>query len=792
MSIDPNNDMEINEHARFNEIFGIILSALSVFGFLSLFIPSRTGPVGIAINYGLTLSLGYGAFIVPLFVLGLGVSLLFNWKPSYPAMRFAGFIIIFIDLLIILDIIIPSEVLTTPASGGGVAGGFITTILLTAFGRLGTYVLMAAFFMIGTILLFDLPMAIIVSRVFIGAINLVKIMFIKIGSQVSNVKNLYKEMRDNLFPYSDLDLPPEAFRDDEEEDEGRPYQTDYGKEAAQETAAHKEELKKPAKKASRKPANSYAQKREEEPKRISLTEEDKKKGLPSVLMLDRSPRSTQSRRMMDKGDQRNDLEETFNNFGIKAKVLSVNKGPIITRYELQPAPGVKVSKILNLADDIALSLAAPDIRIEAPIPGKSAVGIEVPNKRSAMVTLREVLETDEFQEDKSCLSIGLGLDIAGNPVVGDLKKMLHVLIAGATGSGKSVCINGLICSLLFRATPEQLRLLIIDPKMVELTVYNGIPHLVTPVVTDAKKAAMALGWAVSEMERRYKLFSELHVRNIESYNEKVTRIHEEEEQKAKEKENEDKEEVEDENNEGKKGKGEEVDETASDSQSRKYERFPYLVVIIDELADLMMVAPGDVEDAICRLAQMARAAGIHLVIATQRPSADVITGIIKANIPSRIAFAVSSMTDSRIILDIGGAERLIGKGDMLYYPTGSSKPTRIQGAYISDKEVETLVQYVKEHAEDNGDAEVEITKAAETGSSQSQDELFEDAAKIVLNMEQASISMLQRKLRVGYARAARIVDELESTGLIGPHEGSKPRTVLLSEEEWKERQSQEG
>lgn len=432
------------------------------------------------------------------------------------------------------------------------------------------------------------------------------------------------------------------------------------------------------------------------------------------------------------------LEDTFESFGVKAKITQVHLGPAVTKYEVQPSVGVKVSKIVSLSDDIALALAAKDIRIEAPIPGKSAIGIEVANQNVAMVSLREVLENNPKNNPDEKLQIALGRDISGEAMMANLDKMPHLLVAGATGSGKSVCINGIITSILLRAKPHEVKMMMIDPKMVELNVYNGIPHLLAPVVTNPKKAAQALQKVVAEMERRYDLFSHTGTRNMQGYNDYVKKQNELNEEKQPE--------------------------------------LPFIVVIVDELADLMMVASNDVEDAITRLAQMARASGIHLIIATQRPSVDVITGVIKANIPSRIAFAVSSSIDSRTILDMGGAEKLLGRGDMLLLPVGSSKPTRIQGAFLSDAEVEDVVnyvisqqkaQYVEEMIPDDiPEVEGEVT-----------DELYHEAVELVVEMQTASVSMLQRKFRIGYNRAARLIDEMEQRGVVGPHEGSKPRRV---------------
>jgi len=437
------------------------------------------------------------------------------------------------------------------------------------------------------------------------------------------------------------------------------------------------------------------------------------------------------------------LEATLESFGVRAKVIEVVRGPAVTRYEIQPDIGVKVSRIVNLTDDIALALAAKDIRMEAPIPGKSAIGIEVPNNEVSIVTMREVMETALFQEAESKLSVAFGRDISGQTIIGNLAKMPHLLVAGATGSGKSVCINGIITSILYKAKPDEVKFLMVDPKMVELNVYNGIPHLLAPVVTDPKRASLALKKIVVEMEKRYELFSKSGTRNIEGYNKLM--------------------------------------------QENLPAVLPYIVVIVDELADLMMVAANDVEEAITRLAQMARAAGIHLIIATQRPSVDVITGVIKANIPSRIAFGVSSNVDSRTILDMAGAEKLLGRGDMLFLPMGSSKPIRVQGAYLTDQEVENIVDYVR----DQGQAVYDESLVPEIEESSSDpeeklDELYDQAVQIILEAKQASVSLLQRRMRVGYTRAARLIDSMEARGIIGPYEGSKPREVLLSMEQYQQ------
>ena len=457
------------------------------------------------------------------------------------------------------------------------------------------------------------------------------------------------------------------------------------------------------------------------------------------------------------------LQQTLNTFGVKVTITDISQGPSVTRYELQPEQGVKVSKIVGLADDIKLNLAATDIRIEAPIPGKAAIGIEVPNKENMMVALRDLLESKEFQEFPSKLAFAVGKDIAGKTVVADIAKMPHMLIAGATGSGKSVCINTLIMSILYKAHPDDVKLIMVDPKVVELSVYNGIPHLLIPVVTDPKKASAALHWGVSEMEDRYRRFADYNVRDLKGYNKKIESMPVPE--------------------------GQEVPK-----------KMPQIVIIVDELADLMMVCPGEVEESICRLAQLARAAGIHLIIATQRPSVDVITGLIKANMPSRVAFSVSSGVDSRTILDMNGAEKLLGKGDMLFYPQGYAKPARVQGAFVSDKEVSDVVDYLKNQSLGNiysnyaEDIEEKIKNIGTSGGSSSggsgggndRDEYFEEAARFIIDKDKASIGMLQRVLKIGFNRAARIMDQLCEYGVVGEEEGTKPRKVLMSMEQFEQ------
>lgn len=495
---------------------------------------------------------------------------------------------------------------------------------------------------------------------------------------------------------------------------------------------------------------------EENAQKTQFTENKTKQYvLPSPEYLNKSVKKADESAATELKQKADMLIETLKSFGVTASIIGIQRGPRVTRYEVKPAAGVKVSKITNLADDIALNLAAAGVRIEAPIPGKAAVGIELPNTNEDVVSIREIIESKEFKNAKSRLAFSVGKDIAGNVIIGDIAKMPHMIIAGTTGSGKSVCTNSIIMSILFRATPDEVKLILIDPKMVEFTTYNGIPHLLIPVVTDPRQAAGALNWSVQEMLRRYKLFSDNSVKDISSYNEMA--------------------------------------------DVKKIDRLPQIVIAIDEFADLMMAASKEVEDAVCRLAQMARAAGMHLIIATQRPTTDVITGLIKANIPSRIALTVQSQVDSRTILDTQGAEKLLGYGDMLYYPNGMQKPLRVQGCFCSTKEVETIVDFIKQQSDTEYNNEileaVENSIPAEKSADYSEptgngdDVLIEKAIDLAVDMGQVSTSALQRKLKLGFARAARIVDELEEMGVVGPSEGAKPRKVLMSKQQWAERRA---
>ncbi|EGO0604658.1 DNA translocase FtsK [Listeria monocytogenes] len=605
--------------------------------------------------------------------------------------------------------------------GGGMIGAAITSITYFLLDRLGTNLIAVLLIIYG----FSLVSGISIRQFFSKIAEFVRYLFTK-GKVATEKGKEVKAKRDKKKAEKIVDVESDEVIDVIEplqEEKTPPIISNFSSKVEQEKAPVEEKI---------------SQKEQDLEMFQQESFENEIYQLPPVDILAPAKVTDQSKEYDQIKVNAKKLEDTFESFGVKAKITQVHLGPAVTKYEVQPSVGVKVSKIVSLSDDIALALAAKDIRIEAPIPGKSAIGIEVANQNVAMVSLREVLENNPKNNPDEKLQIALGRDISGEAMMANLDKMPHLLVAGATGSGKSVCINGIITSILLRAKPHEVKMMMIDPKMVELNVYNGIPHLLAPVVTNPKKAAQALQKVVAEMERRYDLFSHTGTRNMQGYNDYVKKHNELNEEKQPE--------------------------------------LPFIVVIVDELADLMMVASNDVEDAITRLAQMARAAGIHLIIATQRPSVDVITGVIKANIPSRIAFAVSSSIDSRTILDMGGAEKLLGRGDMLLLPVGSSKPTRIQGAFLSDAEVEDVVNYVISQQKAQYSEEMIPDDIPEV-EGEVTDEFYHEAVELVVEMQTASVSMLQRKFRIGYNRAARLIDEMEQRGVVGPHEGSKPRRV---------------
>ncbi|MDD7220194.1 MAG: DNA translocase FtsK 4TM domain-containing protein [Clostridia bacterium] len=662
-------------------------------------------------------------------------------------------------------------------TGGGIIGGAVCISTVSAFGTVGSYIII--------ILVVLICLIIITQR---SLIDFISGLILKISDLIGKGSRQYKEgaperkirrdQRRQQFMQQRQQRREEKIRkleeelameEEEEEDsfpdpeDARPVTegaflegTNLKKEIQEEVPpfSEKKAARRPSKKKSESSQKEITEETEKMQEEISIGKTAEKAGysFPPLSLLKKGNGKVQgdSEAHLKKTAQK--LQEVLRNFGVNVTILNVSCGPTVTRYELQPEMGVKVSRIVNLADDIKLNLATPDIRIEAPIPGKAAVGIEVPNKENSTVMLRDLLQSEEFQKAKSKLSFAVGKDIGGKTIVADIAKMPHLLIAGATGSGKSVCINTLIISILYKASPDEVKLIMIDPKVVELSVYNGIPHLFIPVVTDPKKAAGALNWAVSEMTNRYNTFAEYGVRNLSEYNRKI--------------------------------------ETFSSKEGEEPPaRLPQIIIIVDELADLMMVAPGEVEDSICRLAQLARAAGIHLIIATQRPSVNVITGLIKANMPSRIAFAVSSGVDSRTILDMNGAEKLLGKGDMLFYPQGYQKPVRLQGAFVSDAEVSSVVSFLSEknpgaQYDQNIQQQVNTPVLSSSQGEEEKDVYFKDAGRFIIEKDKASIGMLQRMFKIGFNRAARIMDQLCDAGVVGPEEGTKPRKILMTKEEF--------
>lgn len=780
-----------NKSRHHKEINGILLLAIGILMLLSFFPGDLIGLFGNFIKNTSLGLLGFPSLLIPPVILVYAVYLIAKRNEQFSANRvvYAALLFLLVSALVQTGHYKPEDyhnmkpvtsiekfyVDGTSLIGGGVLGGIISLPFLLTFRTIGTIIILTALSMVDVILLTNASIA--------NFINNLRLIFVrektlKIDKKASNDrrKNAYdtedgpevvgendnlslqfaakpkvidfklekvaRERKDNSP--SGKNSGPDAIPDMDGEDEIDPvdlvikdFRKKCDKPESRDTKSNSGTDRISAKSTAPTPTI-----RQTSVNNIQYQ-------YPAFELLKEEPdaggSSKSHRNQVIEGAKK--LEETLASFGVSAKVINVTRGPTVTRYELQPSAGVKVSRIVNLADDIALNLAASGVRIEAPIPGKAAIGIEVPNKEVNTVLVREVLESQEFNHHPSKLAFAIGKDISGECVIADIAKMPHLLIAGATGSGKSVCINSLIVSLLYKASPEEVKLLMIDPKVVELGVYNGIPHLLIPVVTEPKKAAGALNWAVQEMVNRYKLFADKAVRDLKGYNELM-------------------------------------------KKSGEQPALPQIVIIIDELADLMMVAPNDVEDAICRLAQMARAAGMHLVIATQRPSVDVITGVIKANIPSRISFAVSSQIDSRTILDMAGAEKLLGRGDMLFHPVGRPKPVRLQGANITDLEVEKVVNFVKTQCNVmyNDDIIEEINSEDDTleNPDEINDELLPRAIELVVESGQASVSLIQRKFRVGYARAARIVDQMEARGIISGYEGSKPRQILISKQQWQE------
>lgn len=694
------------------EVIGIVIISLGILSILSLF-SNKMGIVGALLKNTYLTLMGFGGYIFPLIIVFIGLWLIINGSDISEDKKSIFLLIIFLCFITILDInktkadsfkkqISLAFEYSQSGLGGGVIGAFFGYVFFKLFGSLGSNIILLLIILVNFLLITEIE----VGDFFKKINDKLKLSKFEKNNTNNTLNKVEKKQKVKLNKKRNEKIKILDYNNKNNEKINRP------------------EIKKTKKKST-----------------ISNTEESiNNYKLPTLDLL-------KNRNIEKDFDDKKEvlinakkIEETMENFGIQADIIQISKGPTITCYELQPAPGVKVSKIVNLSNDIALNLATSDVRIEAPIPGKAAVGIEVPNKNKVNVALKEILMSDEYKNIDTKTPLALGKDIAGKPIITNMAKMPHLLIAGATGSGKSVCINTIIMSILYKSTPDDVKLILIDPKVVELSIYNGIPHLLIPVVTEAKKARNALNWAVEEMTRRYKIFAKNNVRDIYSYNNKI-------------------------------------------KDNEEAETLPQIVIIIDELADLMMVSAQEIEDYICRLAQMARAAGMYLIVATQRPSVDVITGTIKANIPSRISFAVTSQADSRTILDMGGAEKLLGKGDMLFYPSNFSKPLRVQGAFVDDEEVMEVVSFLKEQNDLEYDEEILDSIENKTVSNKGYgDELLPDAINLVIEEEQASISLLQRKLRIGYARAARLIDEMEERGIVGGYEGSKPRKVLIDKE----------
>ncbi|HZK40855.1 MAG TPA: DNA translocase FtsK 4TM domain-containing protein [Atribacterota bacterium] len=712
--------MKIKKKNTKNETISIIIIAFSLLYVFAFIFNDRMGIVGKIIVQTATRNIGLGAYIFPILLLLLGILILFNYKPPNPYHKLFGISFLFVILLIFIHLKLllldNSYSLSIKGAGGGLLGYNFANSLYLYFGIKGAYLVLISLSLISALFITEVSYFYIFSN--LG--NKIKITF-------NNIYNISKSIRTKISKISRHKEEPDYKEYKEDKMPKRIFKI-------------KRTRKKEKKLEEEKMLDRDYKESNQEPK-VDIYQ------VPPLSLLSDSYAEDKTDIKLNIEENVKTLEKTFTNFGIDAKVVGVIHGPTVTRYEIHPAPGVKISKITNLSNDIALSFAVASVRIEAPIPGKNAVGIEVPNRKRINVYLKEVLQSSEFQNGKYKLPIALGIDIGGKPIIADLTELPHLLIAGATGSGKSVCINNIILSILYKLSPEKVKFLMIDPKRVELNVYNGIPHLLIPIVTDASQAIKVLNWSISEMEKRFKIFAEAGVRNLAGYNEYVINM----------------------NNET--------------------EPLPYIIIVIDELADLMLSSPVKAEESLCRLAQMTRATGIHLIIATQRPSVDIITGSIKVNFPSRIAFAVSTQVDSRTILDVNGAEKLLGNGDMLFSPVGASKPIRAQGAFVVEKEIRNVVSYLTKHSPSTEYEQEVLEYKKSKGLSreteeEEEDELFNDAVSIIINSKQASISILQRKLRIGYTRAARLIDVMEEKGIVGPYDGRNPRKILISNEEY--------
>jgi S-DNA-T family DNA segregation ATPase FtsK/SpoIIIE len=698
-----------------NETISIFIISFSLLYIFAFIFTDKMGIIGRIIVQTTTRNIGLGAYIFPFLLLFGGMVILLDFKLPNPYHKFFGIGFLFIIFLVFIHLRLlllnHSYLLAKNGAGGGLLGYYFANSIYLYFGTRGAYLVLISLSLISTLFITEVSYFYIFSNL----INRIKIISHNFYNLLKNIgvkiykSSKYKEVTD-YQEYKINKVSKKILKEKQKENELKLKEEIIVNEDYPESKISKYQI----------------------PPLSLLSDPYSEEKIDTKLNIEENIKI---------------LESTFSNFGIDAKVVGVIQGPTVTRYEIHPAPGVKISKITILSNDIALAFAVASVRIEAPIPGKNAVGIEVPNRKRINVYLKEILQSNEFKNSKFKLPIALGIDIGGKPIIADLIELPHLLIAGATGSGKSVCINNIILSIIYNLSPEKVKFIMIDPKRVELNIFNGIPHLLIPIITDTNQAIKVLNWVISEMEKRFKIFAEAGVRNLEGYNEYVRNL------------------------------------------KNDINALPYIIIIIDELADLMLSSPVKAEEVLCRLAQMTRATGIHLIIATQRPSVDIITGSIKINFPSRIAFAVSTQVDSRTILDVNGAEKLLGNGDMLFSPVGVSKPIRAQGAFVTEKEIKNIVSYLREYGQ-SPEYEQEVLEFKNNKNlfieteEEEEDELFNEAISIIINNKQASISILQRKLRIGYTRAARLIDLMEKRGIVGPYDGRNPRKILLSEDEY--------
>jgi DNA segregation ATPase FtsK/SpoIIIE, S-DNA-T family len=725
---------------RINEIWGVLLFAVTILIFVSLisydqndlpwftsqpnvYTRNYAGIAGAMVAAGLFSLIGFSAYIIPVLTATWSIGKFLGKVPQKFYFKLLGTSFLFIAFSAFLSMLgSPADVIKVHR--GGLLGLFFSDFFVRYLGQVGAYVMVTVLGLLSILLATEF----LIFPIFMSLVNSV------IGFFSDALKKKPALLKEKEFRRPERESPLRRGFEAVKAEAAKAQEPKFKASCLEVKEAPRQAPVIDIKKALKKEVVDSA------PRRIAAVGDYK---LPDLSLLDSPPPLEERKITDDLSASARILEETLRDFGIEVKVTAVERGPVITRYELEPAPGVKITKITSLSDDIALTMKAQSVRIEAPIPGKARVGVEVPNSSSALVYLKEILQTPEFQNAESKLALALGKDIGGTPVIANLGEMPHVLIAGTTGSGKTVCVNSIICSMLFNATPDEVRFLMVDPKMVELAMFNGLPHLLCPVVTDHKKVPGALNWVVNEMESRYRLFARLAVRNIEFFQQK-------------------------------KAKGD------FNGQDDVPDVLPYIVVIIDELADLMLIAAQEVENAITRLSQLSRAVGIHIILATQRPSVDVITGVIKANFPARISFKVASKVDSRTVLDMNGADKLLGRGDMLFLKPGDAKPTRAQACLVKDGEIERVINFIKSQRET--DYDVEILKEQDKkvhGKTFEKDEMYEEAVVMVLETKQASVSMLQRRLGLGYTRAARLVDTMEADGILGPYNGSKPRDILI-------------